>query len=262
MPNRSIALISDFGLRDHYVGSLKGVILSIHPKAVIFDITHKIRPQNIQEAAFVLYSAYPYLPQGTIVVVVVDPTVGTKRRALCVRTRHAYLLGPDNGVLSMVLSDEKDIQCRIVTNDRYFRKPVSATFHGRDIFAPVAAWLSRSDIFSSLGPTVTRVHQIKIPRVAFGRGVIRGNVVYIDRFGNAMTNISRDACAQFLKSNEVRINAGSKRGVRLKRTFSEGKRGELIAFWNSSHHLELAVREDSAEKRFLIRIGDSVHIRV
>lgn len=260
MLSRPIALITDFGRKDHYVGSLKGVILAIHPKAVILDITHEIQPQNIREAAFVLRSVYPHLPQGAIVVVVVDPTVGSNRRALCIRTRTAYLMGPDNGVFSMVLSAEKNVQCRVVTNDRYFRKPVSATFHGRDIFAPVAAWLSRSDIFRSLGPVVKKIRQLKIPRPVFEQGVICGKVIYIDRFGNAMTNISFDSYPQSWKSNQVRIHVGRRRNVPLKRFFSEGKGGELIALWNSNRDLELAVREGSAERRFGMKVGDSVQI--
>ncbi len=139
--NRPIALLTDFGLTDHYVGSLKSVILGINPKAVIFDLTHEIRPQNIREGAYILNEIYKYLPKGAIVVAVVDPGVGSRREAICVETNRGYLLAPNNGLLSMALRHEK-YKARKITNDQYFLKPVSSTFHGRDIFSPCAARLS------------------------------------------------------------------------------------------------------------------------
>ena len=144
--NRPIALLSDFGLKDHYVGSLKAVILGINPKATIFDVTHEIRPQNIREGAFILHAVYPVIPKGTIVVAVVDPGVGSMRQAICVKTSRGFLIGPNNGLFSLVLRDEAGYEARALVNDRYFHKPVSSTFHGRDVFSPSAATCNKGSM--------------------------------------------------------------------------------------------------------------------
>lgn len=258
---RPIALLSDFGLRDHYVGSLKSVILKINPKAVIFDITHDVRPQNIREGAFVLYSVYPVLPQGTIVVAVVDPGVGSMRQALCVKTPHGFLIAPNNGILSMALQNEKQFEARAITNNRYFHKPVSLTFHGRDIFSPTAAWLSKKNVFRSLGPVVHRLHMLPAPKLIAKRDSMEGEIVYIDHFGNAMTNISKDRLPNLVKAKSIQVMFGGRKRALLKPFFSAGIHGTLIAVWNSGNLLELAVRDDSAEKCYRLKVGDSVTIR-
>lgn len=256
--NRPIALLTDFGNQDHFVGSLKGVILSIHPNAVVFDVTHEIRPQNIWDAAFVLRSVYPYVPKGTIFVVVIDPGVGSAREALCVKTRHAYLLAPNNGVLSMVLRNEKEYQARIIQNDCYFLKPVSRTFHGRDIFAPAAAHLSRSDVFSDLGPRLNHPRFLNLPEPVLRPGRITGQILYLDRFGNAITNISRSFLGNRTNFLTTRILIRNKIKAKPKTLFCEGNRRELIALWNSTGLLELAVRDGSAGREFGVKVGDSV----
>lgn len=260
--NRPIALATDFGLKDHYVGSLKGVILDINPHATIFDITHEIRPQNIFEGAFVLNSVYSVLPKGTIVVAVVDPGVGGMRQALCVKTSRGYLIGPNNGILSLVLAHEAKYEIRALENERYFRKPVSSTFHGRDIFAPSAAWLSRSDVFRSFGPRIRKIHTLRIPKMVWNRDAIRGEVVYVDRFGNAITNIQRLEVDRKTHGQGIRIFAKRRKEVPLKPFFSSGASGALIAVWNSGDLLELAVKNDSAERRHRLRVGDPVTLRI
>lgn len=259
---RPIALLTDFGLRDHYVGSIKGVILSIHPKACIFDITHDIKPQNIREGAFVLHSVYPVLPHGTVVVVVVDPGVGSARQAICVKTSRGFLIAPNNGVLSMVLAEEKKIEVRAIVNDRYFRKPVSSTFHGRDIFSPSAAHLSKKNIFRSLGPVLpaSKLNHFSIPRTLSGPNSVKGEVIYIDHFGNAMTNISKHQFKPRLLA-QLDIVVKKKYKVGLKPFFSAGKAGELFAVWNSSDLLELATREDSAQRRYGLKVSDPVAVK-
>ena len=187
--NRPIVLLTDFGTEDHYVASLKGVILSINPKAQMIDMSHDIAPQAIYEAAFVLGNCFHLFPKGSIFVVVVDPGVGGKRREICVRTGHYYFMGPDNGVFSVALSREKKFEARALENDRYFRKPISNTFHGRDMFSPAAAHLSTKNIFASLGKKVARVNRFSIPKSKVSRSGIQGKVVYVDRFGNGITNI-------------------------------------------------------------------------
>lgn len=253
--NRPIALLTDFGLTDHYVGSLKSVILSIHPKAIIYDLTHEIRPQNIRDGAYILNAIYNYLPKGTIVVAVVDPGVGSRREAVCVETNRGYLMSPDNGILSMALRHQK-YKARKLTNDRYFLKPVSSTFHGRDIFSPCAAYLSRRNIFKSFGPTLESIYTLDTPKPSVSENSVQGEIVYIDRFGNAMTNISSEE----VKWRSFSVMVG-KQQVPVKTFFSAGKAGELLALWNSSQILELAVFNDSAEKLFGLKLGDPVIAR-
>ena len=259
--NRPIALLTDFGVKDHYVGSIKGVILGINPKATIFDITHDVRPQNIREAAFVLASVYPVLPKGTVVVAVVDPGVGSMRQALCVKTPRGFLIGPNNGIFSLVLQGEEKFEARALTNDRYFRKPVSATFHGRDVFSPSGAWLSKRNIFESFGPRLHKLHSLHIPKAYRTDHTIKGEIVYVDHFGNAISNICKKQFPSLSKAHDAAILIRGKHHVYFKPFFSAGTRGTLIAVWNSNHLLELAVREDSAEKLYGLKIGDSIAIR-
>jgi len=254
--NRPIALLTDFGLTDHYVGTLKSVILSINPKAVIFDLTHEIRPQNIREGAYILNSIYQYLPQGTIVVAVVDPGVGTKRSALCIQTDRCFLMGPDNGILSMAVRHNK-FKARKLTNDRYLLKPVSSTFHGRDIFSSCAAHLSRKNIFEKFGSSIDKINILHVPEPKIKNNRIEGEIIYIDRFGNAMTNISPH---QINKTQSLSIKFRNKK-IPLKPFFSAGRPKELFAIWNSSHTLELAVFNDSAEKLHKLKLGDRIEIR-
>ena len=255
---RPIALLTDFGLKDHYVGSLKGVILKINPRAVIFDITHDIRPQNIREGAFVLHSVYPVLPKGTIVVAVVDPGVGSMRQAICVKTPRGFLVAPNNGILSMVLEAEKKFEIRSITNERYFHKPVSATFHGRDIFSPAAAWLSKKNVFRSFGTVMRHIHTLPILKATMNRRSIKGEIIYIDRFGNAMTNISKSMVRRSNQIGEMHVLVKGKKPAPLKPFFSAGGHGALIAVWNSGNVLELAVRNNSAERLHELKLGDSV----
>ncbi|MBI4395054.1 MAG: SAM-dependent chlorinase/fluorinase [Candidatus Omnitrophica bacterium] len=258
---RPIALLTDFGLKDHYAGSIKGVILSIHPNATIFDITHDIKAQNIREGAFVLHSVYPVLPVGTIVVAVVDPGVGSQRQAICVKTSRGFLIAPNNGILSMVLAEEKKFEVRAMVNPRYFRKPVSATFHGRDIFSPAGAWLSQKNIFRSLGPILplSKLNRFSVPKVHMGQHRLEGEVIYVDHFGNAITNIVKQDLKSSVQS-QLRIKVKQKHKVSLKSFFSAGRADELFAVWNSSDRLELAVRDDSAERIYKLKVNDPVII--
>jgi len=259
--NRPIALLTDFGFKDHYVGSLKAVILGINPKAVLFDITHDVRPQNIREGAFILYSVYSVLPKGSIVVAVIDPGVGSMRQALCIKVSHGFLIGPNNGLFSMVLRDEVEYEARAIVNDRYFRKPVSSTFHGRDIFSPSAAWLSKKDVFKSFGPIVHKLHSLQIPKAVRTNRSIKGEIIHMDHFGNAITNISKVQFPSVAKMKEGSIVVKGKQHASVKPFFSAGGRAALIAVWNSGDLLELAVKDNSAEKCFGLKIGDPVEIQ-
>lgn len=251
-----IALLTDFGLSDHYVACVKGSILSINPEARLVDICHAVKPQAISEGAFLLKEAYVCFPKGTIFVVVVDPGVGSSRKALCIQTSRGYLIGPDNGVLSSALELETGYVAREIQNDQFFRKPVSSTFHGRDIFGPTAAWLSRGNIFGKVGPIAKTIHKLPIAKPRIEAQHVVGEIVYIDHFGNAFTNIPKSMVKSVVK--KVRV-----RSIELKKIcefFSEGEIGKLMAVWNSSDVLEIAVPNGSAQIKFGLKVGDKVSI--
>jgi S-adenosyl-L-methionine hydrolase (adenosine-forming) len=257
--NKPIALLTDFGLQDQYVGSLKGVILGIHPKATVIDISHEIPPQNILAASFVLRAVYPYFPKGVIFVAVVDPGVGGKRKPVCIKHGHNYLIGPDNGIFSLALKGER-VTARVIHNDRYFVKPVSSTFHGRDIFSPVAAHLSKKDIFKWLGPIVHSLNTLEVAEPKRTAKKVTGHVLYLDRFGNALTNILKSHCSQSIVKKPQKVLIQNRHKARYVRFFSQGKQSELIAVWNSGGQLEVAVREGSASQKYKLKIGDPVSI--
>lgn len=258
--NIPIALLTDFGIRDHYVGSIKGVIASINPRAVVLDVTHAIRPQNIGEAAFLLAAVYPYLPAKTVCVVVVDPGVGSHRRAICVQTSRGFLVGPDNGVFTHVLLKEPKCVIRQIQNDRYFRKPVSSTFHGRDVFSPVGAHLSRRNIFRSLGPVISNVHMLPVQNPVLKKDKLTGELIYIDHFGNAFSNISKADIGRLRIKSPIRI--GRSQSATLVTHFGGGAHGKLIAVWNSIGLLEFALRDGSAENKFKLKVGDPVQLEL
>lgn len=234
--NRStVALLTDFGTADPYVGIVKGVILS-RTRATIVDLSHEVRPHDPAHAAFLLRQAIPYFPKRTIFVCVVDPGVGGGREIVCVAAGAHLFLAPDNGLLSFL----KPRSIHAVT--RTALKPVSATFHGRDIFAPAAAHLARGGAPSALGPRRTRLKSL--PHRP-------GAVVSIDRFGNVITDVTG-------RPREVRI--GRRRIRRFVRTYAEAPRGELVALVGSAGTLEIALREGRAQDRLRARIGDRVRV--
>ncbi|MFQ5879823.1 MAG: S-adenosyl-l-methionine hydroxide adenosyltransferase family protein, partial [Dehalococcoidia bacterium] len=239
-PSGIITLTTDFGLADAYVGVVKGVILGINPRAVIVDITHDVRPQRVEQAAFLLANALPYFPPGTVHLAVVDPGVGTPRRALALATPSAVLVGPDNDLLSAALPDAArpaagaqvalppGYRAFHLTNQAYFRHPVSSTFHGRDIFAPVAAYLSRGLDPSHLGEEVATIQSLPpFAAMTLADGSLHGRVVHIDRFGNLVTDVRAD---QLSPAATVKI-AGRKL-PRVRRTYQEGE--GLLAVLGSS----------------------------
>ena len=258
--NRPIVLLTDFGLRDHYVGTLKGVILSIHPKAVIIDLSHGIEPQNIAQAAILLEAAYSFFPEGSIFVCVVDPGVGTKRKALCVKTARHYFIGPDNGILSLALNHSgKGMAIRSIENSKFFLKGVpSSTFHGRDIFSPAAAHLVRKNIFNQIGPKISKIHSLNLPRIKKSKVKLEGEILYFDHFGNAITNIHKqDGSSEFWKKAKVwakDIELG-----KLRSTYGVGSQ-TLVAVLNSSSQLEIAMPGGSAREEASLEVGDAITV--
>ncbi len=259
MTNPIITLTTDYGMNDHLVGTLKGAILKINPDAQIVDITHQVAPFDLLEGALAIASAYPYFPPRTIHVVVVDPGVGTERRPLLVSGQNQYFLAPDNGVLSGVYEKEHPVLVRHITSEHYFAQPVSKTFHGRDVFAPVAAWLSKSWQPGSMGEEITDFKRFAMPRPKEADGLMKGLVLKVDVFGNLLTNFrTEDLTPESLEKGAVSLQVGSHAVTRLVPTFAHGKTGEAIAYIGSSGYLEIAVNKGNASKTLGIGRGAPV----
>ena len=255
-----ITLMTDFGTNDHFVGAMKGVILNINPKVRIVDITHAVPPQDVHGAAFLIDSTYRYFPDGTIHVVVVDPGVGSQRRAIVCQTDTAYFVCPDNGVLSYVLSEDTVHRVVELGNPDYWLSEVSNTFHGRDIFAPVAAHLSRGISLSQFGDAVNNVVRlpVQIPQVT--ETAIVGSVIWIDRFGNLITNIRSGMLASFGMNNGYVIRAGRAEICQLNSAYAESENGECLAIIGSSGYLEISVNQGSAAQVLGLKRNDTIEI--
>jgi len=251
-----ITLLTDFGTADYYVGAVKGVVLSINHSATIVDLTHDIPPQDIEAGAFVLLGSYRSFPKGAIHVAVVDPGVGSARRPIIVSARGQFFVGPDNGLFSYVLDREVDYRVFQVVEQQYFHQPVSTTFHGRDVFGPVAAELSNGVSPDSFGPQIkdaVRLPSLK-PKV-LKNGKVKGRIIHIDRFGNCVTNI--DSGVEVNQTTTLRVNGNTIESVQ--EFYSEGKkRIKLFAIWGSAGFLEISAQNRSAAKMLKAKRGDEV----
>ena len=262
--SRIITLTTDFGTSDAYVGIMKGVILGINPDVQVVDLTHAIRPQDIHEAAFAIHSAHRYFPEGTIHTIVVDPGVGSARQAVVCQTDRAFFVCPDNGILTYLLHEIENtggppINAVAIQNQTYYLSEVSNTFHGRDIFAPVAAHLSLGVPSADIGPPVEDLVQLRVPIPQVSGNRIIGQIVKIDRFGNAITNISETVLAGIGTPYEIRV--GSTRLMRLNRAYAESGIGKPLAIIGSLGVLEIAINGGSAEVSLGLKWGDVVEIR-
>jgi S-adenosylmethionine hydrolase len=261
-----ISLITDFGTRDEYVGLMKAVILGIDPAAVIVDVSHSIEPQDVAQAAFMLESAYRYFPAGSLHLVVVDPGVGTDRAILYLETEQQRFLAPDNGVLSLLMSPDRELRLRRVENSRLRRPAVSPTFHGRDIIAPAAAHLSKGLDAQRLGPETDAAKTVHISGLRAGLasdGTLLGRVIHIDRFGNLITNIDAIALRQLETIQAGRspvVVIGDLVVTAIVRTYAEGGAGRPLALIGSRGYLEIAVRAGSAQALTHARRGDPVRV--
>ena len=255
-----ITLTTDFGRRDWFVGTMKGVVLGINPRAVIVDLTHEIPPADIRAGAFALMAGCRYFPKGTVHVAVVDPGVGSRRRAITVQTANYLFAGPDNGVLSWALANEKIKAIRQLENPKYFLKTISRTFHGRDIFAPVAAHLSRGLALKELGRELKDFIRLPWPEPTEQHGEIRGEIVYIDHFGNGITNIT---AGQVSGRRMVTCEVIGKRKVRcaLAAFYGAAPSKSPVAVMGSSGFLEIAVNGGSAVKQFGLKPGNAIIVR-
>jgi len=238
----TVTLTTDFGISDPFVGIMKGVLASRAPAARVIDVTHAIPPQDVLAGALVLRHAAPFFPPGTIHVAVVDPGVGTARRALCVETTRALFVGPDNGVLTLAAEAAEVRRIVHVTDERFFLSPRSTTFHGRDVFAPVAAALATGTPAPALGPAATGMRRVSVPAVTKEGSGLRAEVIYVDGFGNLVTNVSHD----MLPSGPVAIRLGSAYIRGIAPSYATVAPGQPLAVVNSWGLLEIAVREGSA----------------
>ena len=263
-----ITLTTDFGNDDEYVGIMKGVILSLNPSAVIVDITHHIDPQDLVQAAYIIYSSYRYFPQGTVHVVVVDPTVGSNRKIIAFKIADHIFLAPDNGVLSLLIKkNEKNINSiASIDNTSYFLDPVSRTFQGRDIFAPVSAHLSMGVPIKKLGSPVAQIKLIclSILEPYFSdNGELVGSIVSIDHFGNLITNINLNDLEKIditVPGKNLCINVGRDKISGLSPNYASAIPGHPLAIIGSRGYLEISVNGGNAANHFMVEKGDVVRI--
>ncbi len=262
-PARIVTLLTDFGLKDHYVAAMKGIMLSLNPEVSFIDISHGILPQDIQSGAFTLGQAYPWFPPGTVHLAVVDPGVGTERKAIVVSAAAQYFVAPDNGMLTYVFQREESWTAREVTAEHYLRKPVSPTFHGRDIFAPVAAWLTRDIPLHQFGPELANPVQLRIPQLTRVRdSLIQAAILAVDGFGNLVTNLKPEDLPAYgiPGAQRCRILAGQQEITRFGRTFADGGPGEVLVLPGSSGYLEIVVRNGSAASSLHLGAGAQIGV--
>ena len=256
-----ISIITDFGIEDTYAGVLKGVILSISPGCSIIDITHHIPPQDVRAACFALSTSYKYFPRGTIHLVIVDPGVGGKRRPLLIETEDYFFIGPDNGVFTAALGIQGLKSVIELTEGKYFLAEVSSTFHGRDIFAPVAAHLANGCPPSSFGTPVSDYVLLDLPQPAVLKpGEAQGTIVHIDRFGNLVTSFSREHIKQMTDNRTFRIECAGRIITKIVPSYSFAQPGELCGVFGSSNYLEISVTNGSARDMLNAQCGDCVKI--
>jgi S-adenosylmethionine hydrolase len=255
-----ITLTTDFGAADWFVGTMKGVILGIQPRARLVDITHEIPAGDIRAGAFALAASYGFFPRGTVHVAVVDPGVGSRRRAIAVQTASYFFVAPDNGMLCLALAGEEIKAVHQITNEQLFLRPVSNTFHGRDIFAPIAANLSKGLPLGKVGEPLKEFVRLNLPEPQRARNSIQGEIAYIDRFGNAITNISNALLASLPEGSREIVVSG-KRLCAVQPFYQAVPSGNPVAVPGSSGFLELAVNGGSAAEKFKLRVGGRVVVR-
>ena len=254
MPEKLITLTTDFGLKDPYVAEMKGTILSICPEVSIVDITHEIAKFNIRMGAYVLASAASYFPKGTIHVAVVDPGVGTLRRPILIQTQSGFFVGPDNGLL-ILAAENQGITCiQEITNPDFMLPRVSSTFHGRDLFAPVAAHLAKSVPASEFGPQIRDAMKPDFTKVAVRKNVLVGEVLHVDDFGNIITNISEKEAVLLGSVGAISVElSGQRLSLKFCKAYGEVKPKEPLILLGSRNYLEIAVNQGNAARKFKAR---------
>jgi len=260
---RIITLLTDFGLRDHYVAAMKGIILGLNPGITLVDISHLVPPRDIHTGAFLLGQAHTCFPAGTIHVAVVDPGVGTARKVLAATAGGSCFVAPDNGILSYVEKASEDFHAYEVTAEHYFRKPVSNTFHGRDIFAPIAAWISRDIPMNQLGEELEDPVLMNLPTPArVKENLIQAAVLAVDHYGNLVTNLTPGHLPEFNSGETLpfKVLAGKKEVTAYRESYGEAQKGELFLITGSSGHVEISMNGAPAVSTLGLKPGNPIGV--
>ena len=258
-----ITLLTDFGDRDSFVASMKGVILTINPHATLVDLSHHVPPHSVEDAAYLLKSCYRYFPEGTVHVAVVDPGVGSARRAITVKSARYFFLAPDNGVLSYIFDDEQPVEVREINQRKFRRESPGRTFDGRDLFAPAAARLAKQEPFESYGPVIGDYQTFPIAQPHWEQATLVGEIVYVDRFGNLISNLTQQHLEEVrlvAKGRQLSILIGKRIIEGLVESYSEGMAEKPSALINSDGKLEVFLKEASAAD--LLQVGRGARIEV
>jgi S-adenosylmethionine hydrolase len=255
-----ITLLTDYGTKDPYVASMKGVILKINSQCNLVDITHEIRPHDIREGTFILANTYSYFPKGTIHLTVVDPGVGGSRKPILLVTQDYLFVGPDNGLFTLVAKRERVKQVIDLTNKKYFLPQISTTFHGRDIFAPVAAYLSLGIPSKRFGEKLDHWVKLNLKGPVVRGKKLFGEILLTDHFGNLISNIDQERFISFTKNYPFVIRIGEKAIADIKEGYWEGKKQEPIALFGSGGFLEISINEGNAQKVLKMKKGDPVTV--
>lgn len=262
-PSGLITLLTDFGDRDSFVASMKGVVLTINPQATFVDLSHHVPPHSVDDAAYLLNSCYRYFPKGTVHVAVVDPGVGSERRALIAKSERYFFLAPDNGLLSYVLAGNREMEVREIENKDYRLPSAGHTFDGRDLFAPAAAWLTKQQSFESFGRLVTDCKAFTIATPTWEGKTLVGEIVHVDRFGNLISNLTQqhlEKVRAVTKGQQPSIRIGKRIIEGLAASYSEGTAEQPLALINSDGRLEMFVKEASAAD--LLKAGRGARVEV
>lgn len=262
MARPTVALLTDFGTRDHYAGTLKGVVLTVCPDATLVDIGHDIPAHDVRAGALELAACYRYFPAGTVFLVVVDPGVGSPRRGIAADTGDYRFVAPDNGVLTAVFRESPPKKVVELTERKYARPTVSRTFEGRDRFAPAAGYLARGIAIASLGRSIKDYQTIELPRPEMSGKELSGEVVRVDRFGNLITNIDRRSFEQFAAGGSIAVVVGGQEIPRIVATYAEAPAGQLCALFGSTDHLEVAINAGDAAATLKLARGAAARVRL
>jgi S-adenosylmethionine hydrolase len=258
-----VTLTTDFGLQDHFVGTMKGVILDSAPGVQVVDICHSVQPFDVLDGALTIAQAYSYFPNGTVHMVVVDPGVGSARRPIIVTTERHHFVAPDNGVLSLVYGREERLSVRHVIAEHYFLQPTSNTFHGRDIFAPIAAYLAKGVDPAKFGDEISDYVRFAAPKPKpVNAKTLRGVVLKIDRFGNLVTNITPQDAPMLFQENApaFKIVLGGQEITEIKNNYAQGAPGEIFGILGSMGYLEIAANRGAAAKLLGVEKGTDVNV--
>jgi S-adenosylmethionine hydrolase len=263
VPGPLLTLTTDYGTSDQLVATLKGVILKIQPDAQIVDINHSVVPYDVLDGALCIGAAYRYFPSKTVHLVIVDPGVGTERRPILVSANNQYFIAPDNGVLSLIYEREDPIVVRHITSEHYFLRPISATFHGRDVFAPVAAWLAKNWQTEAFGEPITDFTRFALPRPKAQDGMLRGAVLRVDHFGNLITNFTLEDLPEAMrKPSPAKFSVAGKSVKQFVETFAAGPAGEPVAIVGSTGFLEIAVNKGNAARVLGVGRGAEISLQL